>query len=159
MAFSRMRKWTKDTLSQYTTLSRIKEANQSEWIWRLLFSILLTISHWRIWRWSFLFQWRFEYCGVFIVCNVVENKCERRDVTWTRVITMTMTIMTTRPLQSTKKWFTKLKYNNCLSLLVCLMSSIKLSFLFCHFSIHLASRTIFNIQFAIRFHYIVNYLR
>jgi hypothetical protein len=44
------------------------------------------------------------------------------------------------------QWFTKLKYNNCLLLLACLMSFIDLSFL-CHFSIHLVRCSTFNSQY------------
>jgi hypothetical protein len=29
----------------------------------------------------FFFEWRFEHCGVVVVCNVVENKCGLRFVT------------------------------------------------------------------------------
>jgi hypothetical protein len=54
--------WTSDTSPQYATMPMIKEeANKSVWIWRLLFSILFTINHWRVWRWSFFFEWRFEH--------------------------------------------------------------------------------------------------
>jgi hypothetical protein len=71
--------------------------------------------------------------------------------------------MSTTPLQSTvndddddndndtttinSQWFTKLKYNNCLLLLACLMSFIELSFLSCHFSIHHVRCSTFNSQY------------
>jgi hypothetical protein len=55
-----------------------------------------------------------------------------------------------------RKWFNRLKFNICLSLLVWLMSFIELSFLFLSFLS--PSHTIFNVQFAIQFHFIVNYL-
>jgi hypothetical protein len=51
-----------------------------------------------------------------------------------------------------KKLFSKLKYNKCLSLLVCLMSCIDLSFL----SFFNPSHTMFNIRFAMRFTYTIS---
>jgi hypothetical protein len=78
------------------TLPRRKEANKNVWIWRLSFSIVLFINHWRIWRWHFSLNGDLSI-GVVVVCNVVENKCGLRFMTWARVITTT-TIMTMRPL-------------------------------------------------------------
>jgi hypothetical protein len=103
---------------------------------------------------AFFFEWRFEHCGVVVVCNVVENKCGLRFVTWARVITTT-TIMTMRPLPKKIIYQTKIwqlfvtigMLDEFYQTLISLLSFFN------------PSHTIFNIQFAIRFHYIVNYLR
>jgi hypothetical protein len=118
--------------------------NENEWVtwmWRILFLILLTINHWRIWRWSFSFEWRFEHCGVVVVCNVVENECGRRDMTWARVITM-MTIMTMRPLPNynQQEMIYQTKIQQQLFVVVGMIDEFYQTLVF---------RTIFNIQYLL----------
>jgi hypothetical protein len=86
----------------------------------------------------------FQNAGNVVVCNVVENRV------WTTFRDMSESTHDDNNNDNdtttiNRKWFTKLKYNNCLSLLVWLMSFIKLSFLFVIFQ-----SIAYDIQYSIR---------
>jgi hypothetical protein len=124
-----------------TTTTTIEERRKQ--MPMLLFSIFTHYQSWKSMKVvffqmlemsSFVMWWRNSECWrCDMTCDMSDSTHDNDDNDDTTTIN--------------RKWFTKLKYINCLLLLVWLLSFIKLSFLFGHFSICLALYSISYSQY------------